>query len=90
VYLKKDRVKKLSPMIAGGGTVEDVDTTSYRLHASVDKFEAGTPNIIGAISLLRAIEYIASIGGIQKIWEHEQEIVRYFLQKAENSGIEIV
>lgn len=90
VYLKKERIKNLSPMIAGGGTVEDVDTTSHKLHGSVDKFEAGTPNIIGAVSLLRAIEYITSIGGIQKIREHEQELVHYFLQKAEESNIEIV
>jgi len=69
-------------MIAGGGTVEDVDTTSYRrLHGSVDKFEAGTPNIIGAVSLLKAIEYITSIGGIQKIREHEQQLVHYFMNK---------
>jgi len=68
-------------MIAGGGTVEDVDTTSYRLHGSVDKFEAGTPKIIGAVSLLKAIEYITSIGGIQKIREHEQQLVHYFMNK---------
>jgi len=81
VYLKKEYIKSLSPMIAGGGTVEDVDTTSYRLHGSVDKFEAGTPNIIGAVSLLKAIEYITSIGGIQKIREHEQQLVHYFMNK---------
>ena len=77
-------------MIAGGGTVEDVATTSYKLHGSLDKFEAGTPNIISAVSLLKAIEYITSIGGIQKIREHEQELVKYFLEKAKDSNIEIV
>jgi selenocysteine lyase/cysteine desulfurase len=32
------------------------------LTSGTDKFEAGTPNIIGAVSLLKAIEYIDSIG----------------------------
>lgn len=90
VYLKKEYIKTLSPMIAWGGTVEDVDTNSYKLHTSVDKFEAGTPNIIGAVSLLKAIEYIKSIGGIQKIREHDQELLRYFLSKLDSSGIELV
>jgi cysteine desulfurase/selenocysteine lyase len=81
VYLKKEYIKNLTPMIAGGGTVEDVTTHSYTLRSDGDKFEAGTPNIIGAVSLLKAIEYITSIGGIEKIWEHEMTLVQYFIKK---------
>ncbi|AHB41363.1 putative cysteine desulfurase [candidate division SR1 bacterium RAAC1_SR1_1] len=79
-YLKKERLKKLSPMIAGGGTIEDVSVTGHTLTSGTDKFEAGTPNIIGAVSLLKAIEYINNIGGMQKMWEHEQEIVKKVLK----------
>jgi cysteine desulfurase/selenocysteine lyase len=39
-------MKKLSPMMAGGGTVEDVSITGHTLTSGADKFEAGTPNII--------------------------------------------
>ena len=81
VYLKREHIKNLTPMIVGGGTVEDVATNSYRLRSNAGKFEAGTPNIIWAISLLKAIEYIKSIGGIENIREHEQKLVKYFLQK---------
>ncbi|MBU0627395.1 aminotransferase class V-fold PLP-dependent enzyme [Patescibacteria group bacterium] len=87
VYLKKERIKSLTPMIVGGGTVEDVDTNGHRLHSTVEKFEAGTPNIIGAVSLLKSIEYIKSIGGIQKIREHEQKIVKYFFEKLNSTGL---
>jgi len=61
-YLKKDWIKRLSPMMAGGGTIEDVSITGHTFASGTDKFEAGTPNIIGAVSLLKAIEYIDSIG----------------------------
>lgn len=81
VYLKKEWMKKLSPTMLGGWTIEDVSTTNHKLISGADKFEAGTPNIIGAVSLLKAIEYIDSIGGIQKFWEHEQEIIKKTLEK---------
>jgi len=79
VYLKKEWLKKLSPMIAGWWTIEDVSVTGHTLTSGTDKFEAGTPNIIGAVSLLKAIEYIDNIWWMQKIWQHEQEIVKKVL-----------
>ncbi|MCX6825065.1 MAG: cysteine desulfurase [candidate division SR1 bacterium] len=75
-YLKKEWLKKLVPMIRGGGTIEDVDMQGHTLIGNSDKFEAGTPNIIGAVSLLKALEYIKSIGGMKKIREHEQKLVK--------------
>ncbi len=44
------------------------------------KFEAGTPNIAGAIGLGAAIDYINSIG-IENIQQHERELVEYLLPK---------
>ncbi|HKL43673.1 MAG TPA: aminotransferase class V-fold PLP-dependent enzyme, partial [Candidatus Absconditabacterales bacterium] len=65
VYLKKDWIKNLNPMISGGGAIKDVDISGYSLPRNSSKFEAGTPNIIGAVSLLKSLEYIKSIGGIE-------------------------
>lgn len=62
VYLAKERVKKLSPMTRGGGTIEDVSVQGHTLIGNTDKFEAGTPNIIGAVSLAKSLEYIKTIG----------------------------
>ena len=92
VYLKKEWMKKLSPMIAGGGTVEDVSIMGHTLTSGADKWEAGTPNIIGAASLLKAIEYIEQIGGISQVWQHEQEIVAMTLDwfKALAGRVELV
>lgn len=80
IYLKKERIKKLVPMIRGGGTIEDVSIDGHTLATNSDKFEAGTPNIIWAVSLAKAIEYINSIGWMKKIREHEQKLVKLCLE----------
>jgi len=79
IYLKKERIKKLVPMIRWWGTIEDVSIEWHTLAANSDKFEAGTPNIIWAVSLLKALEYIKSIGWMKKIREHEQKLVKLCL-----------
>lgn len=79
IYLKKEWIKKLVPIIRGWGTIEDVSIHGHTLAGNSDKFEAGTPNIIGAVSLSKALEYIKSIGGMQKIREHEQKLVKLCL-----------
>lgn len=80
MYLKKEWIKKLNPIIRGWGTIEDVNIQWHTLAGNSDKFEAGTPNIIGAVSLAKAIEYIKSIWGMEKIWEHEQRLVKLCLE----------
>lgn len=48
----------LKPGKVGGGAVEQVTATHVQYLASPDKFEPGTPNVVGAISLGVAIEYL--------------------------------
>ncbi len=86
IYLKKEWIKKLVPLIRGWGTIEDVSKETHSLVGTAGKFEAGTPNIIGAVSLTKALEYIKSIGGMQTIREHEQTLVNYFINKLRDKG----
>lgn len=81
IYLKKDWIKLLTPLISGWWAIKDLDVDFYELPTTWSKFEAWTPNIIWAVSLLKALEYIESIWWMQKIWEHEQKIVDYCLPK---------
>ena len=88
VYVKKDWMKKLSPMIAWGWTIKDVGVEWHNLVSTIEKFEAWTPNIIGAASLLYALEYIQSIWGMKVIQKHEEYLVQEFLtwfKKLENN-----
>ncbi len=80
IYLRKPWIQKLQPMIRGGGTIEDVATTWHTLASTASKFEAGTPNIIAAVSLAKSLEYITSIWWMQKIREHEQKLVKLCLE----------
>lgn len=80
VYLQKEWMKKLSPMILGWWTIEDVSISWHKLIGGTDRWEAGTPNIIWAVSLLKAIEYIDSIWWISEVWKHEQELVSLILE----------
>ena len=86
IYLQKKWIKKLVPMIRGWWTIEDVDVSWHTLATNSDKFEAGTPNIIWAVSLLKALEYIKSIWWMQKIREHEQQLVHSIIHKLRDKG----
>lgn len=79
IYLQKKWIKTLVPMIRWWWTIEDVSIQGHTLATNSDKFEAGTPNIIGAVSLLKALEYIKSIWWMKKIREHEQKLVKLCL-----------
>ena len=79
IYLKKEWIRKLVPIIRWWWTIEDVSTEGHTLLGNSDKFEAGTPNIIWAVSLAKALEYIQSIWWMKKIREHEQKLVKLCL-----------
>lgn len=49
-------------MILGGGTIKDVSIGSFVLQGNNEKREAGTPNIIGAVSLEASLNFIKMLG----------------------------
>ncbi|MCC4765476.1 aminotransferase class V-fold PLP-dependent enzyme [Methanosarcina sp. DH1] len=69
----------ISPLILGGGTVEDVTTEFYSLTGGYQRFEGGTPNISGAIGLGQAVKYL-EILGMDAIFRHEQELTERLLK----------
>lgn len=86
--LKQQRIKTLQPIIVGGGTIKDVSISNFVLESNASKFEAWTPNILGAASLLAALEYIASISpsnslhaGMEIIAQHEHQLAQFALKK---------
>lgn len=67
MYGKKSLLKSLVPSIGGGGAINWVHEDSFAPAGLPSRFEPGTPHIIGAGSLLRAIEFMESIGGYTEI-----------------------
>jgi len=76
MYLKREWIKELDPLILWWWTVKDVSIDDFSLQNNADKWEAWTPNIIGAVSLLKALETIENIWWMEKIWEHEKSLIK--------------
>jgi cysteine desulfurase/selenocysteine lyase len=75
MYLKRELIKELDPLILWWWTVKDVSIDSFSLQNNADKREAWTPNIIWAVSLLKALEIIESIWWMGKVREHEKTLI---------------
>ena len=76
LYGKADLLESMSPYQGGGEMIKSV-TFEKTLYADLPyKFEAGTPNIAGAIGLGEAIDYVEALG-FDRIMTHEQELLDY-------------
>jgi cysteine desulfurase/selenocysteine lyase len=62
LYGKRELLDRMQPFMLGGSMVKEVRKNSYRPEDLPGKFEAGTPNIEGAIGLGAAVEYLEEIG----------------------------
>ncbi|MDZ7797044.1 MAG: cysteine desulfurase [Candidatus Marinimicrobia bacterium] len=89
LYAKEKYLKKMSPYQTGGGMISRVSLDETVYAELPYKFEAGTPNIAGAISLAAAIDYVNRTG-MEKIALHEAEIYDYmFTQLRQIEGLTI-
>jgi cysteine desulfurase/selenocysteine lyase len=68
----------LEPLLVGGGSIEQVTAAGYTLTGGYERYEAGTPNISGAIGLGRAVGYLEALG-MEDIQRHEQDLTRRIL-----------
>ena len=71
---KLDLLKSLPPWKGGGEMIKEVTFEETTYNDPPFKYEAGTPNIEGAIALAAALEYVKSIG-IDAIHDHEQKLI---------------
>ena len=76
MYLKRELIKELNPLILWWWTVKDVSINNFSLQNNADKWEAWTPNIVWAVSLLKALETIESIWWIEGIQKHEKNLIK--------------
>ncbi|ABJ73454.1 cysteine desulfurase [Lactococcus cremoris subsp. cremoris SK11] len=83
LYGKEELLNQFEPVEFGGEMIDFV----YKSHSTWTelpwKFEAGTPNIAGAIALGAAIDYIQELG-IDQIHQHEAELIDYVMPKLQN------
>jgi cysteine desulfurase/selenocysteine lyase len=75
LYAKAELLEIMPPFMGGGDMILSVSFEEICYNCPPYRFEAGTPNIAGAIGLGRAIEYVNEIG-FEWIQDHEQELLR--------------
>jgi len=80
LYGKSKHLESMPPFLGGGEMIREVHTTGATWKDPPYKFEAGTPNIAGAIGLGAAVDYLRKIG-MDNVHEHEKEITGYALNK---------
>ncbi|MFM0792138.1 cysteine desulfurase [Streptococcus suis] len=80
LYGKEELLNRMSPVEFGGEMIDFVYEQSATWKELPWKFEAGTPNIAGAIGLGAAIDYLTEIGMVA-IQAHEAELVDYVFPK---------
>lgn len=78
---KEELLESLNPFFGGGEMINEVTLDGSTYAALPGKFEAGTPCISQAIGFGYAIDYLNSIGGMEKIHEYEKKLGSYLYEK---------
>jgi cysteine desulfurase/selenocysteine lyase len=90
LYGKVELLDAMPPYQGGGDMISKVTFEETTYNELPHKFEAGTPDIAGAIGLGAAIEYISKIG-IDNIKEHEKSLLEYATKQVEEvPGLRII
>ncbi|MGG5359224.1 MULTISPECIES: cysteine desulfurase [unclassified Enterococcus] len=80
LYGKRQWLEQMEPVEFGGEMIDFVGLHESTWKELPWKFEAGTPNIAGAIALGSAIDYLEAIG-LDAIHDYETELAAYVLAK---------
>lgn len=90
LYGHAEVLDAMPPWHGGGEMIVSVTLEKSSFKKPPHRFEAGTPNIAGAIGLAAAIDYIEGIGR-DAIFEHDSALTRYAQERfAEVSGMRIL
>lgn len=89
LFGKKKYLNEMMPYMGGGEMIATVSTSGATWADLPYKFEAGTPNIAGAVGFGAAIDYINTLG-MNNIHNYETELTRYAMEKMRTiSGLTI-
>ena len=90
LYGKAELLESMPPYQGGGDMISSVTFEKTLYNKIPYKFEAGTPDIAGAIGLGAALDYVLQLG-LKKIGVHEHQLLQYAAsQIAAVPGVRIV
>jgi len=86
LYAKRQLLETMAPFQGGGEMIKEVSFAAGREQCDISlndppwKFEAGTPDISGAIGLMEAVKYLEKIG-MDQVLGHECMLTGYAIQR---------
>jgi len=80
LYGRAEILDSMPPWHGGGEMIVSVRLEKSMFKKAPHRFEAGTPNIAGAIGLAAAIDYLEQIGR-PLIFEHDTQLARYAAER---------
>ena len=90
LYGRAEILESMPPWHGGGEMIVSVTLEKSAFKKPPHRFEAGTPNIAGAIGLAAAIDYIEGISRAA-IFEHDSRLTNYALERfAELPGMRVL
>src|SRR5258708_4457751 len=90
LYGRSEILDAAPPWHGGGEMIVSVTLEKSTFKTAPHRFEAGTPNIAGALGLAAAIDYIERIGRSQ-IFEHDARLAQYAIERmAELPGMRVL
>ncbi|MFQ5582414.1 MAG: SufS family cysteine desulfurase [Mariprofundaceae bacterium] len=85
LYAKEALLEAMPPYQGGGDMIAMVSFAHTEYNELPFKFEAGTPNIAGAIGFGAAVDYLESLD-VENIAAHEQDVLAYATELALGFG----
>lgn len=79
LYGRKELLEQMDPYQVGGGMIRKVTDKEIEYEKAPEKFEAGTPNIAGAVGLGAAIEYLEEVG-MKEVYQHDKELAKKMIE----------
>ncbi len=89
LYGRRELLEAMPPYQGGGEMISKVEYRDVTFNVIPHKFEAGTPNVAGAVGLHVALDYLDAIGR-EAIFEHDQRLAKRACERlAETEGIRL-
>jgi len=86
---REELLDSMAPFLGGGEMIREVEIGRSTWNDIPWRFEAGTPNVAGAVGLGAAVDYLAGLG-MERVRAHEAEVTGYALQRlAEVEGVRV-
>ncbi len=77
---RRELLERLPPYMGGGEMIREVHTDRVVYREPPARFEAGTPNIAGAIGLRAALDYLGRVGW-EDLRQHEGTLLRHAVSR---------